>query len=463
MSIFEALRALDDREEPRTLRFHQTDMLLWPFVRWFVFAEAQQQALAQQPAFATNHRASLRDRGELLLRSQLRGPLSVKRPFDIVAIESSVGQTLRREGRWFDRISDYFVMELPERTLVLDRAHHGKYKRPRYPSHVRCWDTFDIRAGIRARISRPLDRDVASIDRLVSFVKTATPVTLSESVLAHTRELLLHWAVRLPLLRDPLARFFDLVRPKVLFIEDASYGAFAHVCRWARAAGIATAEFQHGVISRAHLAYNYGDRGGRELADHLPQYLLVYGELWAQQVRTPSEAVVVGCPHFSESTRAVRRESPGHVLTISQGICTDAMVRITRELAARHPTRRFVFRPHPGELAFRERYASLETIANVEVNTTGDLFEQLGRSALVIGHSSTALVEAAGMGAPVCVLDDEGSRSVLPAGLGTWFTSVDQVSSLLDTPASPSASRTEFFADNWRENYQSFIARVAAG
>ena len=462
MSVFEELRVLDDLDEPRTLRFASSGLPLWPFVRWMAFSAAQDRALGLQPAFATGPRRSVRQRADFLVRSMLRGPLSAGGPFDIVIVGSSAGLVLQREGRWFDRINDYFAMELPDRTLVLDIAAHDGYKTPRFPPRVRCFDTFDVRAGIRARLARPSDRDLRAIESLLGFVRERFPIAVAGATLAQVRAHLIHWAVRLPILHGHYARFFDCVQPRVMVIEDASYGAFAHVCTWARAAGIATAELQHGVIARSHLGYNYGDAACADdaFARCLPQYLLTYGEVWSSCVRSPSETVTVGCPHFSETARPTARTPTGSVLTISQGICTETMVRLTAAIARRFPERRCVFRLHPGEVAFRERYASLAAIANVEISATGDVYHQLQRASVVVGHSSTALVEAAGLGLPVFLLDDETSRAMVPDAVGTWFRTPDELVALVESPPSVSSDPERFFAGGWRERYRSFIERV---
>ena len=463
MSIFEELRALDDRDEPRTLRFASSELLLWPFVRWVALSAALDQRFGLQAPFATGQRRTARQQAELVVRTMLRGPLSVRRSFDVVIVSSSAGLVLQREGRWFDRINDYFAMELPEHTLVLDTAEQSGYKAPRFPPHVRYLDTFDVRAGLSARLRRPDGSDLAAIERLLGFIRGRFPVALPSTILEQIRAQLVHWAVRLPLLHGWYARFFERARPRVILIEDASHGAFAHVCTWARAAGITTAEPQHGVISRSHLAYNYGAAACADdaFSSCLPRHLLLYGEFWRDQVRSPSEIVIAGCPHFSETARPTARSSAGTVLTISQGIRTEVMVRLMAEVARRFPERRCVFRLHPGEVPFRERYASLAEFSNVEISDRGDIYQLLQDAGVVIGHSSMALVEAAGMGLPVLVVDDETSRAHVAPGVGTWFRTVDELLPLVEMPPSIATDPEQFFAAGWRERYRSFIARVA--
>lgn len=460
MSIFEELRSLDDADELRSLVFASTGLPLWPFVRWIAVSAATEQALGLQVPFADAPARSLRQTAELVARSQLQGPLSVRRSFDIVMVNSGAGIALRRGERWFDRINDYFALERAESTLVLDTAGPAGYKTPRVPPHVRCYDGFDIRAGIVARMRRPAAADLEAIDRLVAFARERFPVALASGVIDRIRAHLLHFAIRLPILRDAWTKFFDRVEPRLVFVEDASYGAFAHVLTWARAAGVVTAEFQHGVISRSHLAYNVGDaaKSDERFARCLPAHVLLYGDLYAREVRTPSQVTTIGCPHFSETSGAAARGST--VLFVSQGTRTDAMVSLAIAIAKRHADRRIVFRLHPGELAFPARYAALRGIANIELDERGDIYARFRSAAVVVGHSSTALVEAAGMGVPVLVLDDPAARAILPADIGTWFRDAEELATLVTSPPAVPIDPTLFFAPGWRDRYRAFVERV---
>ena len=77
----------------------------------------------------------------------------------------------------------------------------------------------------------------------------------------------------------------------------------------------------------------------------------------------------------------------------------------------------------------------------------------------MVGHSSKALVEAAGIGLPVFVLDDAMSRATLPADVGAWFATADELVARVQTP--PSAPPQRFFAPGWRDRYRAFIEVVS--
>ena len=240
----------------------------------------------------------------------------------------------------------------------------------------------------------------------------------------------------------------------------------SHILSWAHARGIVTGEFQHGQNDPTNSAYNLGPGllTNDEFSNLRPRYLLLYGRAFCERVRTGSQSVVIGNPHFDSRARAFRslpRPPAQKVLVVSQGTHTHVLVALTGELARRCPDRLFMFRLHPGEVPFRERYQRLEGIPNVEISTRGDIYDCLAVASAVVGHSSTTLFEAVGLGLPAFIYQDEASRLMVPDGLGEWFTSVDDLISLLLSPRLPS-SGDAYFAGDWQSRYREFVASVGA-
>jgi hypothetical protein len=465
VSVFDDLLAFDDLPELADFRFSSGGLLAFPFVRWGLYCAALAQALGEQPAHAPVERPARREQADFLLRAVVENPLRVDRTFDIALFASSAGTVLQRQERWFDRINDYFALEYPEQTLVVDAAYRGRYKRPRVPPHVRAGDALPLAAALLGRLARPNAGDEAMIARLGGFLRQRFPVELPEAAHEDARKVLLSVCAKLPFLHALYHRFFDRVRPKILLVEEGSYGAWGHLLSWARAAGIVTAEFQHGLVGPGHIAYNHGEARRRddEFARQLPEHLLLYGQYWAEQVRTPSHKVVVGWPHLSRSVsnhRARPRPADPSILIVSQGHVTRRMVELTQALSVRLPGHRFVFRLHPGEAPFLERYAGLARFPNVRISDRGDIFDCFLDACAVVGHSSTALVEALALGLPTFVLDDASSRLIVPPRLGVRFSAVDELAAALFAPPRPDPWSEGLLAADWQRNYRAFVERV---
>ena len=137
MSVTDDLLAFDAQLSALDFRFELDRLPIWPFVRVGLYLRATSQAQALELPHAGSQKRTLRQKTDFILRSAFLNPLQVRRNFDIVIFGSSAGVSVEREGRWFDRINDYFAMEYPEQTLVVDAAYRGIYKHPRFPPHVR--------------------------------------------------------------------------------------------------------------------------------------------------------------------------------------------------------------------------------------------------------------------------------------------------------------------------------------
>jgi hypothetical protein len=464
-SVIDELLAFDDRPELFEFRFSTDGLLAFPFFRWGLYSRATEKAFGLQTAHAERDTLSVAERANFLLRSAWANPLRVDRTFDLVVFGTSAGAVVQREGRWFDRNNDYFAAEYPDRTLVVDAAYRGRYKSPRYPEHVRCGDGFALWAAARSRLGRPDPQDAAMLARLVAFLKARFPVALDDGAYEELRTGLLGFAGQLPFLRSLYRRFFERVQPKLIFVEDGSYGGNSHVLRWAKEAAIVTAELQHGLIAPAHLAYNYGDalRARPELASYLPDHVLLYGDYWIDQLRTPSNKVVIGWPHFSQRRAEFRsraKAGEGTFVIVSQGTATAQLVATAETLSARFAERRVVFRLHPGEVPFRERYARLAALPNVRVSDEGDIYDCFADANAVIGHSSTAVVEAAALGIPTFVLDDASSRLLIPPGLATRFADANALADALSAPTISERGIDRFWARDWQANFRAFVERV---
>lgn len=463
--LIDDLLAFDATEELLSFRFRFAGMLMWPFVRFRLYRMAVQGDLGWQPAHAASEARTLLQRADYIARTALSNPLTVGRPFDIVICGSGAGVVVERDGRWFDRINDYFAVEYPDDTLVVDSSFRRTYRHPRHPAHLRRHDGLPLLAGAIAKVATIGAGDEAASGELLRLVHERFPAPLPAGALEEIRAQLRYLATRLPYLHWFYRRFLRRVRPRILFVEDGHYGGSAHLLAWARDEGIVTAEFQHGLIAKSHLAYNYGERirTSTEYRKYLPQHLLLYGTYWKEQVRTPAEPVVIGAPHFSARKEELVARAPTatrNVLVISQGDCTERMVSLTETLAGLLPQRRFVFRLHPAEVPFVERYQRLRAIANVAISDSGDLYDCFPGADAVIGPASTAMFEAAGCDIPIFIDDNRTSDLFVPPDLGRRFSSAASLAPLLGSKPQPASPGQRYFADDWQASYRAFVERV---
>jgi len=119
--------------------------------------------------------------------------------------------------------------------------------------------------------------------------------------------------------------------------------------------------------------------------EYLPDYLLTWGEFWNNNMMHPSKKVIIGNPHFTtkqEEYNNIKRNKifrENVVLIASQGTITNSLVEITKALSRKTNSKKyeFIFRLHPGEVPFVDRYKALCALSNVKISKDGDVYELL--------------------------------------------------------------------------------------
>jgi hypothetical protein len=361
------------------------------------------------------------------------------------------------DGRFRDRINDDFAFAAVDDTLVLEPPHLGVPRRPRAFPHVRYVDWLERPVWWAARARQPDERDVAAGRKLVARLRERSPL-VDDAIARDVTSFVDAMSRALPLLDSVWRRFFDRCEPRVLFVEDGSYGARATLLRLADRLGIATAEIQHGMITPSHFAYNAAAsvRRSSTMAPCWPRTLLVWGALWQRQVSTPSDIVVVGNPAMAAARAAsVDRDDDagGDVLVVSQPGETRALVEFA--VALRHAGAPVIFRPHPAEVVDGDAHAALAA-AHVSVAAGVTALTLLQRCRAVVGVYSTLLFEAAALGRRVFIVDGPMARFHMPPEFGRWVTDADEV--VDDASRSNDVAADDAFADDWRARYLRFVA-----
>lgn len=448
--------------------------LLWPLARMRVFDGAVLDALGSVDPLPG--RASRGVPGLPLLRYAAHvarhDPLRQAGRFELLMFGSSVGVSVEREGKWLGRINDHFALEYDARTLVLDQSSGRSFRWPRVPRHVAAHDALALRALLLARLRRPSGRpagaDEAAIERFLQWLRARLPVRPLPETMASVGRALRGFAARARFSRDAYLRLFERTEARMLFLEDASFTTQAYISKWARDFGLRTAEFQHGTITPSVSAYRYLEplRSHAEFACYLPEFLLTYGEFWSENTSTPSQLVTIGNPHFelkrAELAGRARAAQAGRTLVfISQADAAPDLVPIAAELSARlAPGERLVYRLHPSESARAAHYAALHGLPNVRISDSGDVYELLHDADAVIGSSSTALFEAAGLGRPVYVFANPAAELYVPRSFASWFSSAGELHALLSRTQLAAIDPDHYFAPAWRPRFRAFVERT---
>lgn len=278
---------------------------------------------------------------------------------------------------------------------------------PRFP-RTRTLDPLVTRSVALSRLSR---RDVSQeVTRIVAEIASLVDAPLSRQQVDSITAAAVYQEKRRPSIEGALLRVLDRVEPRVVVMEDASYGVWASAIAQMKDRGILVAEPQHGWIGPSHASYNFGAAMSHPaLQRTLPDELLTFGDYWGRGLRFPGRVTAVGKPHLeARSTKTHTTIGARSTILVVSGT-TDPLeaTQFVLSLRAKTDARWTIkFRPHPKERrVVVERYSGLVTAQGVEIDSEPDVYVSLAASAAVIGMASTVLFEARAFGCRVIVRD----------------------------------------------------------
>jgi len=222
------------------------------------------------------------------------------------------------------------------------------------------------------------------------------------------------------------------IRNKIAFVHCASYlGSMSILTKILHSAGFKVIEVQHGFVSEEHYAYNYPqsciENKNHQCREYLPDYLLMFGDYWGKTI-----------------------------LIVSQGTVTERMVNIAKKLSRTFSDYKIIFKLHPGEIPFKERYSLLENLPNIEIIGNYNIYELIAKNNIIIGYNSTTLFEALKLPEKRIFIV---KNNEIPDEIGYKFSNIEElIEAIKDNSKGYSKANPEYFwASNWEERFKKFM------
>ncbi len=462
----ERLLDLEDDAAFLDLTCPTTGVLAWPAIRLDLFRLLLGDRLYRTaPLVDQARRPGLRRIAAGAIRAAAHNRRHPPQRSDVLLVATGAG-LMPRDGRSVNRFIDYFADSLGDRAWTVESLFGDAWPSlPRQTRRLGFVADHRLRLALHARAStRRVHRDLAG--RLVDLAARRGRDLLGWELGYARRSALVESAARRLAVYPVEARFvrrlLRRVKPRIVLVEEGCYGHMAVFSATARELGVTVAEFQHGMVTRGHDAYNVAPRMAASAAYRLtqPAAFLGYGSWWNGQFNAPvDEKVVVGNPHRTEVLRSWRPEPlRTDVVVLGDGIETEAYLALCRRLAVIVPSPlKVVFRPHPLE---RAQTAGLN-VDSVPIDLEPDLYGTLAAAHAVIGEASTALFEAIGMVPRIFVWDTDKSRFYLGDHPFQRFSEPAEVAAMLATDDQGrlrSDVARDMWADDWRGRFMTFIA-----
>jgi len=332
-------------------------------------------------------------------------------------------------------------------------------------SPTRSLDPMVTRAAAYSRLSRR-GIDEGQVRRLVGELAVRLDARITASQIDAIASAAIYTAAMAPFLVSQFSRVLDRVNPKVVLMEDASYGGWSALVSLMKSRGILVAEPQHGWIGPTHGAYNFGAAmRSPDLLATLPDELLTFGDYWSDGIRHPARVTAVGKPHLEHMAHGALDWShrPREVLVVSSVTDPDEVMAFT--LALRRsltPDWLIRFRPHPSERsAVAALYRGMVGVEGIEIDETSDVYRSLARSRGVVGVSSTVLFEGLAMGCRVFALENALSQYYVGDVFGPTIRGARDadavVSGLTGNHASSGSTSAQMWKPDARRNFGEWI------
>ncbi|MEL6407863.1 MAG: hypothetical protein AAFR81_26075 [Chloroflexota bacterium] len=260
----------------------------------------------------------------------------------------------------------------------------------------------------------------------------------------------------LPQLKQSLA-----IVHQAYYLKDESV-----LTRTLREYGCTIAELQHGVIFPNHVAYNFPQsiQDDPQHPAHLykPDVLLTFGDFWNQQISVLGATRTIGHPLLSDKLAHLKPSThEKQTLVVSQGTFSEQLSTITASLARAYPDETFIYKLHPEEIDFPDRYTHLRAFANVKViDYQAPIHDFIEQSATIFGAYSTVLFEAiAYPERRIFILDSDFLDAEIARQLGTLITSAEEITDIFrdETYGYPTLNAHDVWHPDWEANLNRFL------
>lgn len=452
--------------DPKILSFTTEDNVpLWYMVRYDIFLAIlnnnNKLSIANAPS---KIKPSI---VKTVLFSVLKSPVFIKKQ-QIVFFNSGVTNVKNtNDNKFFNRVTDSFFIELQSQALLIEDTVSGELRLPRIHNKVYPHLSLILLSKISGLFRKPSKKLAQSIITLITYItekldtyelsfnKSQLSTIINDNVLNfHKRTDFYH-------------RFLKWKKPKLIFLEDASYGSRLFILLNAKKLNIPVVELQHGFINEEHFAYRLGSGIENDDLNKLfyPDYYFAYGKFWAESINIPSKVVIIGNPYLEKqltNSSSAKPEQSKTILFLSSAVAFSEAIEFLLKLKidATEKGYRILFRPHPLELdCIDSRYNELKE-AGVEFSMNSPLYNDFSLAEIIVGELSTALFES-------MALKDKKQFLLMTSYTNSYYNdkikipqiTKDNISFIFDSKATLS-DKDYFWAEKWHENFNLAIKKI---
>ena len=265
----------------------------------------------------------------------------------------------------------------------------------------------------------------------------------------------------------------DFIEPKLIIMINAYDFQKIALIDSAKKKGIKIAEFQHGFINPLHTEYNFSEEILDEVKSFAPDYMLFWGDFWKENLKMPSEKVVIGFPYFDKKLKDYiglnkSPKSKKRIMLCSSLLMPGSYIELAKILINKlgRENYEYVFRPHYSEVGRIDNYYKKIEELGYKIDKVD--FESLHNSLietdiLISMDYSTVLFEASVFCEKTALLVSKSSSLYLEDRDCPFFVAenIDELIAFIVNGKSNNIMNTGFkeklFSSNWESNFKNWI------
>ena len=460
--LFDDLLKVEDNKELFQYKFHKMNVPIWFYVRNEVFREVIDSEFSQSDPRVLSKKRTLFEMLKYFYLTIIKNPFFANSA-DIYFFGSDV-VNIKQEGEFINRLYQDFYEISPNKTQILESSTMRSYQRPKKNKTIYYSDFLELMTIFLSKFSRVKKEDKKSISQLITLLKNNMKYkALDDLYFIKLEKLLWIISTRVKASSFIYKCLFKIKKPKLIILEDASYGSMGHIILLARELGIKTAEYQHGYIGLSHRAYNHNLKH-KENQQYFPDYFLDYGKYWGSQCRIFSKKISIGSPNIIKTLEnyTVEKNDLKTILFISGGTSPQEITELIIDLEkdSQFKNYKILFRPHPAERAFLdERYSILRDL-NIEIHND-NLYDALVSVDYVISDGvSTVLYEALYFMKKIYMMNTRFTSFYESNSIFPIFDTSSELKTLILKNIEVEQDKNDIWDKDWKNNYQNFINKV---
>ncbi|WP_443936880.1 hypothetical protein [Pedobacter sp. MW01-1-1] len=371
------------------------------------------------------------------------------------------------DDKYFNRVTDSFFFQLKPDALLIEDTAAGELRWPRVHNKVYPHLSLILLSKIFSFFGKALGnlnkQAVALTDHIVSklnqhnlsFNKAELIEIINRNVLNYYKKKTFYkW-------------FIKWKRPRLIFLEDASYGSRLFILLTAKNLNIPVVELQHGFINEEHFAYRLGAGIEKHPLSKLcyPDYFFAYGKFWADEINIPSKTLIIGNPYLEKQlaiSNSLQPEKIKTILFLSSAVAFAEAIEFLLKLEplATQQGYKILFRPHPLEIdSLESRYHELVK-AGIEFSLNSTLYVDFSIAEIIIGELSTALFES-------MALKEKKQFLLMTSYTYSYYNHkikipqifIDDFTSIFETQTIEQ-DKDYFWAQNWEDKFKLALTEV---